>query len=39
MRGSWRRIRSRDIIGWVDMRRAWFAEGRGAARASGIASR
>jgi hypothetical protein len=39
VRGSWRRIRSRDIIGWVDLRRATFAEARGSSRASGLASR
>jgi hypothetical protein len=39
VRGSWRRIRSRDILGWVDLRRATFAEARGSSRASGLASR
>jgi len=39
VRGSWRRLRSRDIFGWVDLRRAVFAEARGSSRASGLASR
>jgi hypothetical protein len=39
VRGSWRRIRSRDIFGWVDLRRATFAEVRGSSRAGGLASR
>ena len=39
VRGSWRRIRSRDIVGWVDMRRANFAEARGSTRANGFAVR
>ncbi|HEV8449271.1 MAG TPA: hypothetical protein VGQ44_20770 [Gemmatimonadaceae bacterium] len=39
VRGTWRRIRSRDIVGWVDLRRAWFAEARGSNRSGGIASR
>ncbi len=39
VRGSWRRLRSRDIFGWVDLRRATFAEARGSSRASGLASR
>jgi hypothetical protein len=39
VRGSWRRLRSRDIYGWVDLRRATFAEARGSSRASGLASR
>ncbi len=39
VRGSWRRLRSRDILGWVDLRRATFAEARGSSRASGLASR
>ncbi len=38
-RGSWRRLRSRDIIGWVDLRRASFAEIRGSRRTNGLASR
>lgn len=38
VRGSWRRLRSRDILGWVDLRRATFAEAKGS-RASGLASR
>jgi hypothetical protein len=37
--GSWRRIRSRDIVGWVDLRRSSFAALRGSARANGLASR
>ena len=39
VRGSWRRLRSRDILGWVDLRRATFAEARGSSRTSGLASR
>jgi len=39
VRGTWRRIRSRDIVGWVDLRRAWFAEVRGSNRTGGLASR
>jgi hypothetical protein len=39
VRGSWRRLRSRDILGWVDLRRATFAEARGSSRAGGLASR
>ena len=39
VRGSWRRLHSRDILGWVDLRRATFAEARGSSRASGLASR
>ena len=39
VRGSWRRLRSRDILGWVDLRRATFAEARGSSRANGLASR
>ncbi len=39
VRGPWRRLRSRDIIGWVDLRRATFAEARGSSRADGLASR
>jgi hypothetical protein len=39
VRGSWRRLRSRDIFGWVDLRRSTFAEARGSSRASGLASR
>jgi hypothetical protein len=38
-RGPWRRVRSRDIYGWVDLRRAEFGEVRGSARANGVASR
>jgi hypothetical protein len=37
--GTWRRIRSRDIAGWVDVRRASFAPVRGSTRTSGLASR
>jgi hypothetical protein len=37
--GAWRRIRSRDIAGWVDVRRASFAAVRGSLRTSGLASR
>jgi len=37
--GSWRRLRSRDIIGWVDLRRASFTEVRGSPRTSGLAAR
>jgi len=39
VRGSWRRLRSRDILGWVDLRRATFAEAKGSSRTSGLASR
>jgi hypothetical protein len=39
LRGSWRRLRSRDISGWVDLRRASFGEVRGSTRANGLASR
>jgi hypothetical protein len=39
VRGSWRRLRSRDIFGWVDLRRSTFAEARGSSRARGLASR
>lgn len=38
VRGAWRRLRSRDIIGWVDLRRSSFAETRGS-RGGGLASR
>ena len=37
--GSWRRLRSRDIVGWVDLRRSSFAALRSSARANGLASR
>ena len=36
--GTWRRIRSRDIVGWVDLRRASFAEVR-STRTNGLAVR
>ena len=36
--GTWRRIRSRDIAGWVDLRRAFFVEIRGSPRTGGLAS-
>ena len=36
VRGAWRRLRSRDISGWVDLRRASFGEARSHA---GLASR
>ena len=38
-RGSWRRLRARDINGWVDLRRSSFTVSRGASRANGLASR
>ncbi len=37
--GSWRRLRSRDIVGWVDLRRSSFAELHGGTHANGLASR
>lgn len=37
--GQWRRIRSRDIAGWVDVRRATFAPVRPSARSRGLAVR
>jgi hypothetical protein len=37
-RGTWRRIRSRDIVGWVDLRRSSFAEVR-STRTNGLAVR
>lgn len=38
-RGSWRRLRARDIIGWVDLRRSSFTVVRGGGRTNGLASR
>jgi SH3-like domain-containing protein len=38
VRGTWRRLHSRDINGWVDLRRASFAEAR-ASRGGGLAAR
>jgi hypothetical protein len=38
-RGSWRRLRARDIIGWVDLRRSSFTVARGASRPNGLAAR
>jgi hypothetical protein len=37
--GSWRRIRSRDIAGWVDVRRATFVPVRPSTRSRGLAER